>query len=544
MTHFEIYTFILCLIVFLLLAGLSIFCIALIFRLQSRLIRVGADDEKLVAEYEKTKLKKQSKFGKVCDYTLTIIMVAIFAIIFSGSLYINCTQNTYFDTFPTYRVVKTTSMAKKNEKNTYLSNNNLNNQIQAFDLILTYKVPKEEDLKVYDIVVYEVDDMLIVHRIVKIEEPNDNHPNERWFLLQGDAVEAPDRFPVRYEQIQGIYRGEKIPFIGSFVLFMQSPAGWLCMLLVVISVIATPILENKIAKTKQNRLDIIFVSKLELVTTSDEQAEVDWKARLSGTTKDNRTFVEKLEDTDVAKDYYHIIENKINEIKNFRVIDSKTRTFKSGNVSVAKFAVRGKTLNAYLGLNPAEFVGTKYKFIDVSNVKKYTNYPMRVKVTSDRQTRWTIELLDKLYEQNGLERLPKNVDWKERLKGIKNKNRSFKQRMRGNQKVQNYYSIIEEKIKELKEYRIIEGATRTFKSKSVPIVKFAVRGKTLNAYLALNPAEFVGTKYKFIDASNVKKFANYPMRVKLTSDRQVKWTIELLNKLIALNNLDRGEKNV
>lgn len=276
MTHFEIYTFILCLIVFLLLTVLSVFCIAFIYKLQSKLIRVGAEDGKLIAEYEKEKTKKQSKFGKVCDYTLTIIMVAIFAFVFSGSLYINCTQNTYFDNVPTYRVVKTTSMAKKNEKNTYLLKNNLNNQIQAFDLILTYKVPKEEDLKIYDIVVYEVDDMLIVHRIVEIEEPNEKHPNERWFLLQGDAVEAPDRFPVRYEQIQGIYKGEKVPFIGSFVLFMQSPAGWLCMLLVAFTVIASPIIDSRLTKTRKNRLALIgFGDDALEVVQSEEQQDVD-----------------------------------------------------------------------------------------------------------------------------------------------------------------------------------------------------------------------------------------------------------------------------
>ena len=254
MTHFEIYTFILCLIVFVLLTGLSSFCIVMIFKLQSRLIKVGADDEKLIAEYEKSKLKKQSKFGKVIDYTLTFIMVAIFVFAFSSSLYMSCTQDTYFENVPTYRVVKTTSMAKKNYKNEYLFNNNLDNQIQAFDLILTYKLPKEEDLKLYDVVVYEIDDVLVVHRIVKIEEPNGEHPNERWFLLQGDAVESPDRFPVRYEQMKGIYRGEKVPFIGSFVLFMQSPAGWLCMVLVAFTVIASPIVDNKLNKIKRERL--------------------------------------------------------------------------------------------------------------------------------------------------------------------------------------------------------------------------------------------------------------------------------------------------
>ena len=257
MTNYEIYTFILCLIVFVLLTGLSVFCIALIFKMQSKLIRLGAEDDKIISEYEKSKLKKQSKLGKALDYALTIIMVAIFVFVFSGSIYINCTQEVYFDSVPTYRVVQTGSMAKKHSKNTYLTENQLNDQIQTFDLILTYKLPKEEELKLYDIVVYEVDEILIVHRIVGIEEPNERHPNERWFLLQGDAVESADRFPVKYEQMKGIYRGEKVPFIGSFVLFMQSPAGWLCMLLVAGAVIISPIVDGKLNKLKKERIVLL-----------------------------------------------------------------------------------------------------------------------------------------------------------------------------------------------------------------------------------------------------------------------------------------------
>ena len=144
-------------------------------------------------------------------------------------------------------------MSKKHENNTYLFENNLNDQFQTFDMILTYKIPPEEDLQLYDIVVYEVDGGLVVHRIVGIIEPNEFHPNERHFLLQGDAVETPDRFPVRYNQMQAIYRGKRIPYIGSFVSFLQSPAGWMCMILIVVAIVAMPILEKKIEKAKAER---------------------------------------------------------------------------------------------------------------------------------------------------------------------------------------------------------------------------------------------------------------------------------------------------
>lgn len=255
MTDYEIYVFILCLIVFLMLTGMSILCLSIITRQSLRLIRGGLEDEKILAEYRKKKARKPStKYLRFADRVFTGLICLVFAVLFLGSVLIQCTEGSRCGQIPTYRVVKTGSMAEKHEKNTYLQENNLNDQLQTFDLIRTEKLPAEMDLQLYDIVVYEVDGILLVHRIVKIEEPNESHPDCRHFMLQGDAVEAPDRYPVLYKQMRAIYRGNKIPFIGSFVMFMQSPAGWLCIFLIVTAIIATPILERKLQKEKDARL--------------------------------------------------------------------------------------------------------------------------------------------------------------------------------------------------------------------------------------------------------------------------------------------------
>lgn len=257
MTQYEIYSLILCVVVFVLLVSVSVVCVVTLTKMHLKLIRLGSEDYKIIKEHEIQKRKKFNKVSKVIDYIVTAFLCVVFFTLFAGSLYINCTQNSYFENVPTYRVVMTGSMAKKHKDNDYLTKNHLDNQIQTFDLIATYKIPPQEELKLYDIIVYEVDDMLLVHRIVGIEEPNAKHPNDYYFLLQGDAVESPDRFPVLYSQMRGIYKNERIPFIGSFVLFMQSPAGWLCILLIAVALVAVPILENKIAKAKKERLNLI-----------------------------------------------------------------------------------------------------------------------------------------------------------------------------------------------------------------------------------------------------------------------------------------------
>ena len=86
--------------------------------------------------------------------------------------------------------------------------------------------------------------------------------------------------------------------------------------------------------------------------------------------------------------------------------------------------------------------------------------------------------------------------------------------------------------------RLIESNKgETYKRGSIPIAKLTVKGKTLNAYLALPPAEYAETKYVFLDASEIKAYEKYPMRVKITSDRQLKWLGELIMEIVKRENL-------
>lgn len=252
MTNYDVYVFLLCLIVFTVFVLLFSAMIATIAKMKLKLIRHGLEDEEIKKEYRKNKGKGCR--GSILGKLLSLLICAAFLGIFAFSLYMHGTESRAANGIPSIKVVKSDSMAKKHEKNCYLRENGLDDQIQVFDLVVTRHLPPEEELELYDIVVYRQDEMYIIHRIVGIEEPNAEHPGERHFLLQGDAVPSPDIFPVRYSQMQGIYEGERIPFVGSFVLFMQSPAGWLCIILVLYAMIAEPIVERKIRRETVQRL--------------------------------------------------------------------------------------------------------------------------------------------------------------------------------------------------------------------------------------------------------------------------------------------------
>lgn len=275
MTAYDVYVFFLCLVVFTLLTALFAVLLTKLIRYYIKLVKCGAEDENIKTEYAKAKQQNSrgsKALGCICA-TVVFVVTAVIFVLFAVSAFMSAKTNAPVADIPMLKVVKSNSMACKNANNDYLFDNNLNNQIQTFDLIVLHKLPKQEELKQYDIVAYERDGNLILHRIVNIEEPNAEHPQQRYFLLQGDAVEYPDKFPVLYEDMRGIYQNEHLPFIGSFFMFMQSPAGWLCILLILFAMVATPIAEKKIKAVTDDRYALIHTESVKPLPIPED----DWQ---------------------------------------------------------------------------------------------------------------------------------------------------------------------------------------------------------------------------------------------------------------------------
>lgn len=264
MTGYEIYIFVLCLVVFVALTVFFAALIACIAKMNIKLIRGGFADGEIKKQREKS-AKKTAVF-RTLEIILSAALFVAAITVFFFSLQVKINEKKPVER-NVIKVVKSASMAEKDGFNKYLTENNLNDQIQMFDLIVVSPLPKESDLKLYDIVVYEADGQMIVHRIVDIKEADETHPQRR-FVLQGDANRYSDKFPVLYSQMKGIYGGKKVPYIGSFVVFMNSPAGWLCVLLVVAVCIAYPFIEKKLKK----EADLRFAA-MQAQSQGEESAE-------------------------------------------------------------------------------------------------------------------------------------------------------------------------------------------------------------------------------------------------------------------------------
>ena len=265
MSQYEIYTFILCMIVMVAFSATFTWVITSNIKMHIVMVGLGQLDDQIIKSRSRGKNRAVDILVNVISWILMIALLAVFLL--SLRMYL-CPDCRYLD-LPTVKVVKTTSMQTAHASNTYLQEDNVTDRLNMFDLVVVHPLPAEEELEQYDIVVYRKDDMEVIHRIIAIEEPNEKHPDERQFLLKGDANQWSDEFPVLYSQMTGIYEGQRVAFAGSFVLFMQSPAGWFCILLAIFVVIITPRIEKKVLAEEDKRLIAIGYLKDE----KDEQTK-------------------------------------------------------------------------------------------------------------------------------------------------------------------------------------------------------------------------------------------------------------------------------
>ena len=479
-------------------------------------MRAGVDDEKIKTEYLKNKDKKPSVILGVINLIIPIIACVIMIVLFVGSIVVGALSDNVVGDVPVMKVVSSASMSTKYEKNKYLFDNDLNDQLQVYDVVFAHKLPDEMDLKQYDIVVYEVDGNLLIHRIVNIEEPNEKHPNERYFLLQGDSVQYPDKFPVKYSQMKGIYRGERIPFLGSFVVFLQSTAGVLCMMLVVFASFAMPFIEKKFKKEKQSRLvaiGVINADGSEVVINEEQTEEVS--------DGDNIFSPMINEPSQIVDDSDEVVE----EVVAVDEVELTEETPNQIDEEVAVTSVIDESANAVE--QPIEIDKEVSSTVDATQEDVEEDEELEEETEELEEVTGDITIEERLEKEKGYHSLSGR-------KGL-----TFRQkRDMATEEVLSRYNKIANHLKAIKGVRVFESKTcETYKKGRTPICKIAFKGKSFSVYLALNPSEYQNTKY-FYTETTANAYKDYSMRVKVTSARQAKWACELISDLASKNNFE------
>jgi len=489
MAGYQVYQFILSFIVFVILTGLFSFFIVWVLKLNLQLINSGTHDEKITTEYKKQQAKKPTLFGKIIDkVVLVLCCVAVFGA-FSFSIAVEANDGKVCTGLPVLNVVESDSMSFVSEDNKYSYGKGYTDQFQMLDIVLTHELPAEEDLKIGDIVVYQQNKIMVIHRIVAIEEPNDKH-SERYFLLQGDANKNADMFPVKYSQMKSIYKGERIPFVGSFIKFMQSPAGWLCILLVVFAIVATPLADKKLVNAKIARLKLMGVIADESGAESNNEsiAEEDSNAE----SRDETEFEEMVEtddETEVEQESEPTTEPVIEEENELLAEEDVCESIET------------------------DCADEQVESADEEIVAEFAKQDNQT-IVNDENNADVVATQTRPFGNFGV-------------------GKTFEQKIdEGNEVLAHRYYQISDLLCSIQKCRVVRGKRfETYRTGNSGVAKLAIRGKTLNVYLSVDPNDYQNTKYKFVDVSGKKTFANYPMRLKITSDRQLRWAKELIRDM-------------
>lgn len=118
--------------------------------------------------------------------------------------------------------------------------------LRVHDIIVTKKV-QENELKIGDIISYhdKENNIVITHRIVRIEENNEN----KIFVMKGDNNNTEDKIKVSINNIQGKYVFS-IPLIGKIAAFINTPSD---LIIIITGIILIYIIIDIIGKLLKNR---------------------------------------------------------------------------------------------------------------------------------------------------------------------------------------------------------------------------------------------------------------------------------------------------
>ncbi|MBQ0008710.1 MAG: DUF2357 domain-containing protein [Firmicutes bacterium] len=289
------------------------------------------------------------------------------------------------------------------------------------------------------------------------------------------------------------------------------------------------------------------------------------------------------------QDFYNKVKN---DILSYKKVTSRIswghELFKLGRIKLAELKVKGKTLCVYLPLNPDNYDADRLHFKDMRVEGKEVEFPMMMKVKSDRACKYVAELIADVMAANGIVRLedyfeqdyrlaymsieemlvsdpvlaklvednaspveikpaPEPVKVEEPVEedvvvkdGIRYRYvYSYSARMiRSGEERQDFYNAVKNNILSYKKVNSkISWNHELFKLGRIKIATLKVKGKTLCVYLPLDPDKYDQDRLHFKDMRVEGKEVEFPMMMKVKSDRAVKYVAELIADVMANNNI-------
>ena len=321
----------------------------------------------------------------------------------------------------------------------------------------------------------------------------------------------------------------------------------------------------------------------------DDEAEEEEESRIFVETDDGGYFIildksftaRIIQSKKQVKEYYSHIKNALLSFKKVNARMSKKReSFRFGKATIARLAIRGKTLRLYLALDPSKYTDSKYKIEDQSNIMTFADTPLLLRVNSERKCEYAIELIEDLAakfkavfdgnfeEVDYVSQMPyesvdalvdkgliikklakgkslfdsKVVDEDSDVADLYERSLTAKL-MQADVSVKQYYSVIKNHLLSYKKVNVRMTKKReVFRFGKDVIARISLRSKTLRLYLALEFKDYKDGKYLVEDASQVKAVEDTPVLYRIANERRSRFAKELIDDMLVKLGAEREEK--
>ena len=453
------------------------------FKLKIKLIQYGDSDDEilksLTKEYKKynKKERRESFLDTIKDknkhsilYTVTLnIVIGLFSVLCIGliviGLYFRLNNQQVFINDTTLLVVETGSMSVKEEHNTYLTENNLNNQIKARSLI---NIKKTNDYQIYDICAFNTKDGVVVHRIIDIKEEN----GKKLYTFRGDA----NRYSINFEigvaetDIIGEFNGFASPLLGTTILFMQSGIGMISILVSLIIYALYTIYYDQSTKAYEERTVLVLETNYDRFREK-ERVYTIYQDELTIPVSTPTIIDDVLEVSDNTKDIEDIVATE--DVIDHFIVENKEE-------SQVLYTVSEDDAESTLELEETFNVE-----LDNTKVKDFSQFSK-------------IEVLS--YPEKMLKHEFEVRDYYNELKSF----------------IMSYSNITNR----------VSNRYETFKYKNNKLLLLEIRGTKLKLNIAYNNE--LDAKYH-TKLNDSKKLEDYKYYIKITSDRALKYAKEIIN---------------
>ncbi|MBR5139601.1 MAG: signal peptidase I [Clostridia bacterium] len=260
MTSFEI--------IALVVSGIGVICFAVIFTIlyssyaSSAIseLKSGQRDAELIEDTIYRNASNEKRINRVyakVKQVLSIFLITVMSIFLVLSV-ISKLQNGVVMFFDRGAIaIATGSMSEKHKDNSYLKDPKLNNQFDAYDIIILEKVKRAEDIKKYDVISFVNDEGInVIHRVINIEHT----ARGVVFTTRGDSNNATDTYKPTFDDVVGRYTGERIPLVGLFALFLQSYSGMVTIAAIIYCLIMIDRIGDKINRHEVERIEMLSSS--------------------------------------------------------------------------------------------------------------------------------------------------------------------------------------------------------------------------------------------------------------------------------------------